>query len=52
MDDEDGDGMGEQDEERRGDIDKELLKKMLLGSGGMMNLPGATPMNTQMDDDV
>jgi hypothetical protein len=45
----------EQDFEEK-DIDKELIKKMFLGgmSGGGaagMVLPGATPMNTQMEDD-
>lgn len=55
----DGECDDDEDDEREfdeRDIDKELLKKMFLGgmSGGGaagMNLPGATPMNTQMDDD-
>lgn len=44
----------EDEEERpshnRADFDKDMLKQMLMG-GGMGNLPGATPMNTQMDDE-
>ena len=52
----DGDEEDAENEIDERDIDKELLKKMFLGgmSGGGaagMNLPGATPMNTQMDDE-
>ncbi len=46
--------MGDKDEavidsEEDEQLDKEMLKKMLMGSGGIMlmnNIPGATPMNT------
>jgi hypothetical protein len=31
------------------DNDHEMLKNMLMKN--LMNLPGATPMNTQMDED-
>ena len=43
------DGAGD-DEEERG-FDKDMLKKMLQGSGMIMSIPGATPMNTQMEED-
>ena len=33
------------DEEERG-FDKAMLSKMLQGSGMIMSIPGATPMNT------
>lgn len=39
------------DEAERG-FDKDMLNKMLMGSGGiMMSIPGATPMNTQIEDE-
>jgi len=37
------------DDERFAQNDQELLRNMLMKN--LINLPGATPMNTQMDDD-
>ena len=33
------------------DLNQEEMLKMMLQKNMMINLPGATPMNTQMDED-
>ena len=46
-------GISSDENEMGSGFDKDLLKKMLLGNGlTMKEMPGMTPMNTQMDDNL
>jgi hypothetical protein len=38
--------------ERMSGLNKEMLQKMLIGNGGIIKeMPGSTPMNTQMGEE-
>lgn len=45
-----GDESDEVDEDDRG-LDRDMLSKVLSGTGIKQGIPGATPVNTQMDEE-